>query len=305
LGWASRRGGFGVLISKLRTALGVAILIVATAAISAIVASKWNLFPPTDYEDCAARAAKDAKSKDALSVLLSLCDSEFKGRRKPGGGYAYYSSCRGLGLDLGRTFDIKGPNPTADERKRMTDQCWADINEEQRAADQQAEAERRAAEQRAEAARRRADQEAEAARKAQLAAAYQAAQEHAAAAAAASALQLRKSQATAAVQATLNGFKCTYPRYNYGDPVEHCDEAGPVDMQVEISNRSKEALSSILIGLALRPANGACPSSFADTQQLSVRLSSGETRVYPIYMLDAAFSKHPVCIKVVDVQFAR
>jgi len=61
-----------------RALLGAAILIVATAAITTIVVSNRTLFPPTDYEDCAARAAKDARSKDALSVLLSLCDSEFK-----------------------------------------------------------------------------------------------------------------------------------------------------------------------------------------------------------------------------------
>jgi hypothetical protein len=136
-------GRKGVLISKLRAVLGVAILIIATAAISAIIASKWNLFPPMDYEDCAARAAKDVKSKDALSVLLSLCDSEFKGRRKPGGGYAYYNSCRGSTFDLGRTFDIKGPNPSSDEQKYMKDQCLADIYADTQAAEQEAEAARK------------------------------------------------------------------------------------------------------------------------------------------------------------------
>ena len=233
--------------------LGVAILIIATATISAIVASKWNLFPPTDYEDCAARAAKDAKSKDALSVLLSLCDSEFKGRRKPGGGYAYYNSCPGT-IDMGRTFDIKGPNPTPDEQKYMKDQCLAEVEAEERA-------EQRAAEQQGEAARKAAEQEAAAARKAQQTAAYQAAQERAAAAAAATALQLRKSQTIPAVHVTVSGFSCGFPF-----DVPCTDKAIVVNMQVEVTNQSKEALSSVLIGLAVAPANGDCPSSYAETR---------------------------------------
>lgn len=97
--------GKGLLISKLRAVLGAAILIVATSAVAAIVVPKWNPFPPKDYEDCAARAAKDAKSKDALSVLLSICGSEFEGRRKAGGGYTYYDSCQD------RAFDIQRAKP--------------------------------------------------------------------------------------------------------------------------------------------------------------------------------------------------
>ena len=192
--------GHGVLISKLRAALWAAILIAATATVTTIIVSEWNLVPPTDYEDCAARAAKDAKSTEALSVLLSICDSDFKGRRKPGGGYAYYNSCQGHASDIGRTFDIKGPNPTPDEQKLMNDQCLADIEHDDRVADQEALAEWEAAK-----------QQAEAARKAQQVAAYQAAQERAAAAAAANALQLRKSQAIAAVHVTANGLSAALP----------------------------------------------------------------------------------------------
>src|SRR5262249_32237366 len=40
-------------------------------------------FGPKDYEDCAENAARDAKSKEALSILLYSCDSKFRGRRKP------------------------------------------------------------------------------------------------------------------------------------------------------------------------------------------------------------------------------
>jgi hypothetical protein len=69
----------------------------------------WNPFAPKDYEDCAESAARDARSKEALSILLSSCNSKFIGRRKPGGGYTFYDSRQG------RSFDIAGPNPTPDE----------------------------------------------------------------------------------------------------------------------------------------------------------------------------------------------
>jgi hypothetical protein len=88
------------LISKTQVIFGAIILVAMSAALSAFVFSNWDPFPPTDYEDCAGRAAKTAKSKDGLSVLLSLCRSEFKGRRKP----ICYSACkidplsRGIGV---------------------------------------------------------------------------------------------------------------------------------------------------------------------------------------------------------------
>jgi hypothetical protein len=41
------------------------------------------------------------------------CGARFAGRRKTGGGYAYYD------LFQYRSFDIAGPNPTANERTRI------------------------------------------------------------------------------------------------------------------------------------------------------------------------------------------
>jgi hypothetical protein len=110
------------LIPRLWAALGAVILIVASAAISAFVVSNWNPYSSRDYEDCAARAAKDAKSKDALSVLLSVCRSEFEGRRKAGGGYTYYDSCQQ------KTFDIKGPNRNPDELENIKKECLAYVD---------------------------------------------------------------------------------------------------------------------------------------------------------------------------------
>jgi hypothetical protein len=214
---------------------------------------------------------------------------DFKGRRKPGGGYAYYNSCPGRASDIGRTFDIKGPNPTPDEQKNTKAQCSADIQAEQRAAEQEAAA-----------ARKRAEQEAEAARKAQLAVAYQAAQERAAAAAAASALQLRKSQTIPAVHVTVYGFECSSLLV-----LDNSCTNKPtfVYMRLEVTNQSKESLSGVLVGVAVAPANGNCPSSYAQTHTLRIPLSTGESRVTTITS-DTDFLKHPVCVKVLDVQSA-
>lgn len=259
-------------------AVGAGILIVASAAISALVVSKWNLFSPKDYEACAERAAKDAKSKDALSVLLSICGSEFKGRRKPGGGYTYYDNCQQ------ETLDIKGPNPTPAELNDIKEQCLIYIEAQERAA----ESERRAQQATREARARQLQTE-------QDARAKQLQAEQDARAAASRRLETRKFWAMTDIHVTPSGFKCW-------EDFPSCEK---VDMKVEVTNRSKEALSSVSVGLAFIPTkNSACPQSYAQKETLQVPLSPGETRVYTIDFLDAAFSKHPVCIKVIDVQFA-
>jgi hypothetical protein len=76
----------------------------------------WNPFGPSDYEDCAERAARDAKSKEALTILLQSCNAKFTARRKPGGGYTFYDPRQQ------RSFDISGPNPTKTEMKDIDSQ---------------------------------------------------------------------------------------------------------------------------------------------------------------------------------------
>ena len=44
---------------------------------------------------------------------MTGCNAKFAGRRKSGGGYTYYDFMQG------RSFDIAGPNPTAEERKHI------------------------------------------------------------------------------------------------------------------------------------------------------------------------------------------
>jgi hypothetical protein len=73
-----------------------------------------------DFEECVeAISAHSSFNQSGPSldhergVAMTSCNARFAGRRKPGGGYSYYDFMQG------RNFDIAGPNPTAEERKRI------------------------------------------------------------------------------------------------------------------------------------------------------------------------------------------
>jgi hypothetical protein len=66
-----------------------------------------------DYEECAENAKANAPSNIEYTKLITRCSERFEGRRKAGGGYAYFDFMQD------RTFDIAGPNPTEGERKQI------------------------------------------------------------------------------------------------------------------------------------------------------------------------------------------
>jgi hypothetical protein len=66
-----------------------------------------------DYEECADEAKTDATSDADYSKQITHCGERFAGRRKPGGGYAYFDFMQN------KSFDIVGPNPGPDERKQI------------------------------------------------------------------------------------------------------------------------------------------------------------------------------------------
>jgi hypothetical protein len=74
-----------------------------------------------DFEECVEALPASAPfhqsilpSNDAPDNSMMDCNARFAGRRKPGGGgYSYYDFMQD------RTFDIAGPNPTAEERNRI------------------------------------------------------------------------------------------------------------------------------------------------------------------------------------------
>ena len=66
-----------------------------------------------DFEECAEQVQANPPSNNELGALMTGCNARFAGRRKADGGYAYYDFMQD------RSFDIAGPNPTAEERKQI------------------------------------------------------------------------------------------------------------------------------------------------------------------------------------------
>src|SRR5258705_8331969 len=79
------------------------------------VSAQWWSSTPADFEECADKAEK-AATKEEKTTALAECNAKFAGRRKAGGGYAYYDFMQD------RTFDIAGPNPTPEEQKKIDEQ---------------------------------------------------------------------------------------------------------------------------------------------------------------------------------------
>src|SRR5262245_31036019 len=65
-----------------------------------------------DFEECAEWNRTVFLGTERVARIMD-CGARFAGRRKVGGGYTYYD------LFQYRSFDIAGPNPTANERTRI------------------------------------------------------------------------------------------------------------------------------------------------------------------------------------------
>jgi hypothetical protein len=78
--------------------------------------AQWWTAAPADFEECAERIGRSGISKDLREAQLTACEAKFAGRRKPGGGYTFYDFMQN------RSFDIAGPNPTAEEQKSIDEQ---------------------------------------------------------------------------------------------------------------------------------------------------------------------------------------
>ena len=94
--------------------------------VSAQAGAGWWSRAPADFEDCAASVEKNATSAEDKDKRLTACEAKFAGRRKPGGGYTYYDFMQN------RHFDIAGPNPTAQEQKRIDEQYAAYLKDQRR-----------------------------------------------------------------------------------------------------------------------------------------------------------------------------
>jgi hypothetical protein len=103
-----------------------------------------NLESARDYEECiealGGSASPGQSAGDARGNALTNCNARFAGRRKVAGGYSYYDFMQG------RSFDIAGPNPTAEERRRI-DNAYIEFLDSQRQESVSAELARRQDEQ--------------------------------------------------------------------------------------------------------------------------------------------------------------
>jgi hypothetical protein len=87
--------------------------------------AQWWSRAPADFEECADVAEK-AATKQTRAAALTECNAKFAGRRKPGGGYAYFDFMQN------RSFDIAGPNPTAEEQKQIDEQYTVYLENQRR-----------------------------------------------------------------------------------------------------------------------------------------------------------------------------
>ena len=87
--------------------------------------AQWWSRAPADFEQCADAAERSATKEDKTAALAE-CNAKFAGRRKPGGGYAYYDFMQD------RTFDIAGPNPTPEEQKYIDQQYTVYLENQRR-----------------------------------------------------------------------------------------------------------------------------------------------------------------------------
>jgi len=123
-GGALRWGIVSVTFSRIATLLVAGFASVMVLQLSRASAQWWHR-APADFEECAEAANKSATPEEK-SAALAQCSSKFAGRRKPGGGYAYYDFMQN------RSFDIAGPNPTADEQKHIDEQYTVYLEKQRR-----------------------------------------------------------------------------------------------------------------------------------------------------------------------------
>lgn len=119
------------VIASRSTALAIG-LVVGFVLLPVHAHAQWWKRAPVDFEECADRAEK-SPTKAEKTAALAECNAKYAGRRKPGGGYTYYDFLQD------RTFDIAGPNPTAEEQKKI-DEAYASYLGNQRRSNLAAEA---------------------------------------------------------------------------------------------------------------------------------------------------------------------
>lgn len=100
-------------------------LLIVIAGTHHASAQSWGWFGPSDYEECAEKAAKEAPTRDGLAILLNSCQTKFEARRNPkGAGYVYYDS------RMQRWFDVNGPTLSAGDKRQIEEAYQQQLKQE-------------------------------------------------------------------------------------------------------------------------------------------------------------------------------
>jgi hypothetical protein len=98
----------------------IGLRLVGAVALALFAVAAWWLdvrTPPPqsarDFEECAEQVQSKSLSGDQSAASMTDCNVRFAARRKTGGGYVYYDFMQD------RSFNIAGPNPTAEERREI------------------------------------------------------------------------------------------------------------------------------------------------------------------------------------------
>jgi hypothetical protein len=236
----------------------------------------WTwLFGVKDYEECAENAAREAKSKDALAILLSSCESKFKGRRKPTSGYMLYDGRQN------RYFDIAGPNPTPGEIKYIDGQYATYVAA-------QAERERKLQEE-------LQSESVEAERQAAIAQAARAESEKRQQIARAESLR-RQETALRKIELMSRSIECTLST-----------TCALYRFTIGVRNQSGETISALSFGWVFMPSETSdCPTSLPTKRRVEVQLAPRDTTALNIDGTDGpdgpSAVKFRYCVKVTGVE---
>jgi hypothetical protein len=237
---------------------------------------------PADYEDCTESAAKTAKSKAALDILVSSCERKFTGRRKSGGGYTYFDPRQF------KEFNIAGPNPTAVDLKRFDEEYSRYLAERR-----QVEIRRLQMEEEDESLRRNAET---ALRERQAEMAKQRAESENKKQLYLVEMQKRSQAAASKVQITSSNIECLYPALG------HCDH---FNLTIGLQNTSAETISSLGVGWTFVTLDQpTCPNAIARKRTEVIPLRSGDTAVLNVKGNDGPDSRKlfRICTKITDVE---
>jgi hypothetical protein len=122
--------GLSIDVAK-KYLIAFAAVIAVTLAAAAFSLRGSSLESARDFEECVEAITANQSSSplgDERDAAMTGCNARFAGRRKPGGGYSYYDFMQG------RSFDIAGPNPTADERTQIDREYIAFLDAQRREA---------------------------------------------------------------------------------------------------------------------------------------------------------------------------